>query len=98
MSRYSKRIDANQPQLDALARRLGAHVIPCTSAPELGFDRLWVRGGQVYIVEIKDPSQDASHRQLTEGEARRKAQVEEAGGQYHIIQTDQDVLKLFGLA
>lgn len=94
--RRASRIDGNQRTMDALARRLGAEVIPVTSAPDVGFDRLYVRD-KVYIAEIKDPAQPPNKRRLTEGEAKRKAAVEAAGGVYHILETDDDMLRMFGL-
>jgi hypothetical protein len=95
MSR-NKRVDANHAHLVDLARRCGAHVISMTPNPAAGFDLLIVRG-DTFIVEVKDPAQSDSHRQLTEGEQKRKQLVEEAGGHYHVIQTDDDLLILFGL-
>jgi len=91
-----KRIDGNQQQLDTLARHLGAAIIHASSAPELGFDRIYVRG-QAFICEIKDGSLAPSDRRLTDNELKTKAKIEEAGGQYHVIESDDDLLKLFGL-
>lgn len=96
MSSHSRRVDANHPHLVELARRCGAHVVSMTSHPEAGFDLLIIRG-ETFICEVKDPAQPPSGRQLTEGEQKRKRAVEDAGGHYHIIQSDDDLLRLFGL-
>lgn len=96
MSRYAKRIDGNQRQLDDLARQCGAAVIHASEAPGLGFDRIYVRD-HVYIVEVKDPAQPPNKRQLTDGEKKCKTAVEAAGGKYWVIESDNDLLKMFGL-
>jgi hypothetical protein len=93
---HAKRVDGNHARLVDLARKCGAHVVSMTPYPDAGFDLLIIRG-DTFIVEVKDPQQNASHRQLTEGETKRKHLVEEAGGHYHIVQTDDDLLALFGL-
>lgn len=92
-----RRIDGNQRTIDALARRVGAVVICASAAPEIGFDRLYIRGEQTYIVEVKDPSKPPSKRQLTEGEQKTRQMIEDAGGKYWIIETDDDLLRMFGL-
>jgi hypothetical protein len=96
MNSHARKVDANHGRLVDLARRCGAHVVSMTPHPEAGFDLLIIRG-ETFICEVKDPEQNASHRRLTEGEQKRKRAVEEAGGKYHVIQTDDDLLKLFGL-
>lgn len=95
MSR-GKRTDGNQHALDALARKLGAMIIHASNAPELGFDRVYVRG-EAFIVEVKDGRLPPSKRQLTDNELKVKAQIEYAGGRYHVIESEDDLLKLFGL-
>lgn len=97
MTRYAKRLDGNQRQLDDLARKLGAAVLHASAAPDIGFDRVLVRGGIVYIVEVKDGSLSPSHRQLTEGEQKAKKKIEDAGGTYWIIQSEDDLFRMFGL-
>lgn len=96
MNNHGKRVDGNHAHIVELARKCGAHVVSMTPHPDAGFDLLIIRG-DVFIVEVKDPEKNASHRQLTEGEQKRKRLVEEAGGHYHIVQTDDDLLALFGL-
>lgn len=91
-----RRIDGNQRQLDDLARKLGAAVLHASSAPELGFDRVYIRD-TAYIVEVKDGSLPPSERRLTEGEMKCKAKVESAGGKYWVIESDDDLLRMFGL-
>lgn len=92
-----RRIDGNQKRLDELARNVGAVVLHVSAAPELGFDRLLIRSGQMYIVEVKDGTKPPSARQLTEGEQKAKAKVESAGGKYWVIESDDDLLRMFGL-
>lgn len=38
-----------------------------------------------------------AHRQLTDGEKKCKAKVEAAGGRYWIIESEDDMLAMFGL-
>jgi len=96
MNAHSRKIDGNHRRVVELAQRLGAHVVSMTAHPGAGFDLLLVRD-VTYIVEVKDGSLPPSHRQLTDGEAKRKRLVEEAGGQYWVIESDDDLLRLFGL-
>jgi hypothetical protein len=91
-----RRVDGNQRALDELARKLGAAVVPMTGATEIGFDRLYIRD-HIYICEIKDGSLPPSKRELTDGEKRRRAQILEAGGTYHVIESEMDLMRLFGL-
>lgn len=96
MARRASRIDGNQKQLDELALRVGAAIIHASEAPRLGCDRIYVRG-QAYICEVKDGSLPPSERRLTEGELKCKAKVEAAGGRYWVIESDDDLLAMFGL-
>jgi hypothetical protein len=91
------RVDGNQSRIDEAARSLGAVVIAASKAPELGFDRIYVFRGQAHIVEVKDPSKPPSKRKLTDNERAVKAAVEAVGGQYHVVETDDDLLRVFGL-
>lgn len=93
----TRRIAHRRPQLQSYAGAKGAAVICASAAPDLGFDRLMVRGGQLYIVEVKDGSKPPSKRQLTDGEQKCKRKVEAAGGRYWIIESDADLLAMFGL-
>jgi len=94
--RRAARIDGNQKRMDELARACGAHIVFASAAPSLGFDRIYVLR-QPFICEIKDPAQPPSRRRLTDNEQKAKADIEAAGGQYHILETDDDMLRLFGM-
>ena len=91
------RVDANQRELDEVARWLGCMVIRASRAPEIGFDRIYVRQGVVYIVEVKDGAKPTSKRQLTDNEKATKAGIEAAGGVYHVIESAADLQRMLGL-
>jgi hypothetical protein len=95
--RYARKIDANQRKIDAIARMVGAHVIDTTGDGRIGFDRLYVLQGKTYIVEIKDGDKVASERTLSNGEQKRKEEVEKRGVKYHVIEDTTQLLRMFGV-
>lgn len=93
----ASRIDGNQASLDKLAADLGAVVIRASVAPELGFDRLYAYRGRLHIVEVKDGGKAPSKRRLTENETRLRDRLEAVGVAYNVIETEADLLRLFGV-
>lgn len=83
--------------MDETARGVGAVILRASLAPDLGFDRVYVFQGVAHIVEVKDPAQPPSKRKLTENECAVKAAIERVGGRYNVVETDDDLLKVFGL-
>jgi len=78
--RRAARIDANQPQIVAALRSVGASVQSLSSVG-LGVPDLlvgWQRRAN-FLLEVKDPAQDSTHQQLTEAQkdwhARWRGQV-----------------------
>lgn len=94
--RRAARIDANQNKIVDALRRCGATVI-ITSQLKNAFDCLVIYNGVVYIVEIKDGTKSAGLQKLTEGELKCKADVERAGGTYHVINSVRSALKMIGI-
>ena len=91
------RVDANQRDIDDAARAVGAVIVRASMAPDLGFDRIYGYKGQPHICEIKDPAKPPSARKLTENEQKVKAALEAVGVAYHVIETDDDLYRVFGL-
>jgi hypothetical protein len=98
VSRRASKVDGNQGDIDEAARGVGAVILRASMAPDLGFDRLYVYRGHAHIVEVKNPKLPPSARRLTENERRVKAAVEAVGGVYNIVESDEDLMRVFGLA
>ena len=91
---YSKpRKDANHAEVVKAFRKLGAYVVDC-AALKNAFDLLVIHEGKYYIVEVKDGEKPPSQRRLTQGEVVCKLGVEMAGGEYHLVQSLEDVTTL----
>jgi len=76
--------DANQKDIVAALRAVGATVIPCHAVGK-GFPDLVVGYlGQTYLIEVKDPSQPKHRHELT------PAQVE-----FHANWTGRPIAKVF---
>lgn len=86
-----KRIDANQPSTVTLFRRLGCHVTP-THMVGKGFPDIVVSTrGVTALVEIKNPAQPPSKRQLTKDE---KQFHDDCDGYVAIVSTPEHVIGL----
>ncbi|GAB3663954.1 hypothetical protein GCM10027594_32450 [Hymenobacter agri] len=93
--RTASRIDANQPAIVAALRGIGASVLHVHQLKNC-FDLLVGYRGRTFLLEIKDPSQPPSKRQLTPGEAEFKAQWR--GTPYHVVHTVDEALALLTAA
>lgn len=91
-----KKKDRNQKEIEQHLKQVGALWIDCTGDPNIGFDGIVAYRGKLYIVEAKDGKKPPSQRQLTDGEKRRKEQVECAGVQYNVIESTEQMLQLIG--
>ena len=70
MARRAARVDANQTEIVAALRKVGARVA-ITSALGGGFpDVLACLHGRIYMLEIKDGNKPSSERKLTPAEQR----------------------------
>ena len=85
------RVDANQPAIVAALRAIGASVLHLHTLPNC-FDILVGYHKRDFIMEIKDPSQPRSKRQLTEGEAEFRDTWR--GGTYHIVHTPDEAIAI----
>lgn len=85
------RVDANQPAIVAALRGIGASVLHLHTLPNC-FDILVGYRKRSFLMEIKDPSQPPSKRQLTEGEAQFRAQWR--GSEYHIVHTPDEAIAI----
>lgn len=93
----ANRKDANHKAIESAFHRAGAETIDCTIAPALGFDLLVAHRGRLHVVEVKDGNKPPSERKLTEGEQKRKAQLEVKGIAYNVVETTDDALKVIGV-
>lgn len=88
--RHAARIDANQPAIIKLFRKLGATVYPTHTLK--GFVDIVVGyRGRNYLIEIKDGAKAASARQLT---ADEKEFHDTWRGSAHVIETESQVFEL----
>lgn len=88
-----KRVDANQPEIVARLREVGASVTP-THEIGRGFPDLAVGfRGVTYLFEVKDGSKPPSKRRLTPDEQEWHSLWR---GQVAIIETIDDALRLIG--
>ena len=65
-----KRVDSNQPELVAEARKLGAHIQTIASIGHGCPDLLGAKNGQWFVVEVKDGSKPPSKRRLNENQVK----------------------------
>ena len=85
------RVDSNQKEIVEALRKAGATVLH-THQLKNCFDILVGYNGINYIVEIKDGNKPPSQRKLTTGEEKFRDEWE--GGEYYIIESIEQALKL----
>ena len=85
------RVDSNQKEIVKALRQAGATVLH-THQLKNCFDILVGYNGINYIVEIKDGNKPPSQRKLTTGEEKFRDEWE--GGEYYIIESIEQALKL----
>jgi hypothetical protein len=90
--KYGRR-DANHKAIVGHFRSLGFHVFDCADLPNCC--DLVVTKGRTFYVEIKDGDKVPSARKLTEGEEIFKREVESHGGRYEVVESIDDVNKLY---
>lgn len=88
--RTAARIDANQPEIVSLFRKLGWSVLIISQLKNC-CDIIVSKNGRTIAVEIKDGAKPLSKQKLTEGEAKFKAEWQ---GEYALVACEEDVLKL----
>lgn len=91
-----KRKDDNHGEITRALERCGFCVIDMTGDPSVGFDVLVVGKGIKEIAEIKDGSKPPSARRLTNGEEKRKAQIESKGCAYRVWESVDEALRCMG--
>jgi hypothetical protein len=91
MLRTAAKVDVNQPAIVKALRAIGATVLH-THQLKNCFDILVGYRGRTFLMEIKDPSQPESKRQLTPGEA--KFREEWRGSPYHIVHTPDEAIAI----
>ena len=95
MPRRAARTDANQPEIVAALRAAGCSV---ASAAALGggFPDLVVgRGGRTFLLEVKDPAKDVTHRALTPAQ---RTWHDSWRGHVVVVETVEQALAAVGLA
>jgi hypothetical protein len=89
--RTASRVDANQPAVVKALRAIGASVLH-THQLKNCFDLLVGYRGRTFLMEVKDPSQPPSARQLTPGEAEFRRRW--CGTPYHIVHTPDEAIRI----
>lgn len=89
--RTASRVDGNQAEIVRTLRAVGASVLH-THQLKNCFDILVGYRGRTFLMEIKDPAQPPSARQLTPGEAEFKASWR--GSPYHIVHTPDEAIRI----
>lgn len=89
--RTAAKADRNQPEIVGALRGIGASVLHCHQLKNC-FDLLVGYRGRTFILEVKDPLQPPSKRQLTEGE--KKFRDEWRGSPYYVIETTAQAIAL----
>lgn len=89
--RTAARIDRNQPEIVKALRGIGCSVL-ITSQLKNCFDILVGYRGKTYLMEIKDPLQPLSNRQLTEGEEKFKESWR--GSPYYVVHEVDEAIRI----
>lgn len=92
----ANKVDANHKQIAEALRKVGATVVSMTGDTAIGFDLLVGFRGKLYAAEVKDASQPASKRRLTEGEQKRLEDFKRVNIRLHIWETEQQALSDIG--
>ena len=92
--RRAARVDDNQTEIVTALRKSGASVL-ITSQLKNCFDILVGFQDVNYIMEIKDGNKPPSQRKLTPGE--QKFKDEWRGGEYHIVNSIDEALKIINV-
>ncbi len=91
MLRTASRVDANQPAVVKALRAIGASIL-YTHQLKNCFDILVGYRGRTFLMEIKDPAQPPSARQLTPGEAEFRDTWR--GSPYHIVYSPEQAIAI----
>lgn len=89
VSEMAKRTDATQTEIVAALRSIGAGWIATSEDARSGIDGVILWRGRAIPCEIKDGSQPASRRRLTDNELRTLRECERVGVP-HVILLDAD--------
>ncbi|WP_205012993.1 hypothetical protein [Hymenobacter nivis] len=89
--RTASRVDGNQPRIVSALRQIGASVLHVHQLKNC-FDLLVGYRGRTFIIEVKDPAQPPSARQLTPGEEEFRRTWR--GSPYHIVETVDQALAI----
>lgn len=85
------RVDANQPEIVAAMRAIGASVLHLHTLKNC-FDVLVGYRARTFLIEIKDPAQPPGKRQLTAGEEEFRRTWR--GSEYHIVHTVDEAIAI----
>lgn len=91
MNRYVAKADANQKDIVAALRGIGARVIPTHTVGQ-GFPDLVVAfGGRTLLIEVKDPTQPKHRHELTPAQKEFHAAWT---GEIHIVFTPEEAVRI----
>ena len=66
-----------------------------TAAYGLPFDFLCIRDGRISLIEVKDPDQPPSKRELTEDEKELEKKLLRNKCRLYVVQTPEELLEIF---
>lgn len=92
LARYATRRDANEPDIIAALRKIGAEVEQFDEPVDLcvGWAQRWI------WLEVKDPAKPPSERRLTDNQAKFKARCSALGLPFSVVLTIDDALQAIG--
>ena len=91
--RWARRKDSNHSQIAEALTACGCGVLDVSHAAGVGCDLVVWRGGQVFLVEVKDGAKRPSARTLTDSEAALRLRHPR---EFRIVASVQDALALVG--
>lgn len=94
MSRYARRVDANQTQVVAALRKVGALVHPLSRVGDGVPDLLVSYRCELHLLEVKDGTLPPSRRALTPDEAEWHQRW--AGPRVHVVTSVDEALRAIG--
>ena len=92
--RLRSRVDANQAEITAALRKIGASVQPIHTLGRGVPDLLVCFLGVLYLIEVKDGNQPPSRQRLTDDERKWRVSW---GGPVYMARSVDEALRIFGV-
>lgn len=92
MSKYARRVDANQSDIVDALRAVGCFVHDCSAIGDGFPDLLCARAGRLWLVEVKDGSKPPSERRLTPAQHEFHQLLLAAGVTVYVVKSVDEAL------